>query len=316
MAKQSELREFLKSRRARLTPPDVGLPWHADGRRVAGLRREEIAVLAGVSADYYTRLEQGRARNVSDQVLDAVAAALKLDEVERRHLFDLVRTNTGRPSRAPVPSRSSGVAPLLRARPALLALLASLDPTPAVLHGPRLEVAGINRMGKILLDDFDSMPTAQRNMARWMFLNPRAREVYPDWEEIAEQTVAILRVTAGRDATDPALSSLVGELSTRSDEFARYWANYRVFQHTYGTKRFRHPAVGDMTLSYETLHPAADSDLYVTLYAAAHGSTSEEKLRILSSWSVTPTDSTAGAGGGGDGGRGTPTHADRSDDHR
>lgn len=287
MAHHGELREFLRSRRARLTPPDVGLPWHVDGRKVAGLRREEIAVLAGVSVDYYTRLEQGRARNVSDQVLDAVAAALKLDDLERRHLFDLVRT----PGRAAGPSasrRAAGAVQGLKARPALHALLRSLDPTPAVLHGPRLEVAGINRMGRVLLDDFDSLPAAQRNMAHWMFLNPKAREVYPDWEEIAEQMVAILRVTAGRDAKDPVLAALVGELSTRSDAFARYWANYRVFQHTFGTKRFRHPAVGEMTLSYETLHPAADSGLYLTVYTAAEGSPSEEKLRILSSWSATP----------------------------
>ncbi|MEI5011075.1 helix-turn-helix transcriptional regulator [Streptomyces sp. PmtA] len=297
MADHTELRDFLTSRRARLTPPEVGLPWHTDGRRVAGLRREEIAVLAGVSVDYYTRLEQGRARNVSDQVLDAVAAALRLDDLERRHLFDLVRT-TGRTSGPSSPPPAAAAVPRLRARPGLHALLRSLDPTPAVLHGPRLEVVAINRMGRVLLDDFDALPVAERNTARWMFLDPKAREVYPDWEEIAEQTVAILRVTAGRDTRDPALSALVGELSTRSDEFARYWANYRVFQHTYGSKRFRHPAVGEMTLSYETLHPAADSEVYLTVYTAAEGSPSEERLRILSSWSATPADSPAGPAGG------------------
>ncbi|MGW4934158.1 helix-turn-helix transcriptional regulator [Streptomyces sp. NPDC004166] len=294
MAEHTELREFLRSRRARLTPPDVGLPWNVDGRRVAGLRREEIAVLAGVSVDYYTRLEQGRARNVSDQVLAAVAAALRLDGLERQHLFDLVRADAGRPDRtaAAPPARAP------RARSGLHELLRSLDPTPAVLHGPRLEVVGVNRMGKVLLDDFEAMPAAERNMARWMFLDPRAREVYPDWGEIAEQTVAILRVAAGRSTSDPALASLVGELSTRSEEFARYWANYRVFQHTHGTKRFRHPAVGDMTLRYETLHTPTEADLYLTLYLAAAGSPSEEKLHILSSWAAAPA--TRSATGGGD----------------
>ncbi|MFE1849547.1 helix-turn-helix transcriptional regulator [Streptomyces sp. NPDC059489] len=294
MAEHTELREFLRSRRARLTPPDVGLPWNMDGRRVAGLRREEIAVLAGVSVDYYTRLEQGRAHNVSDQVLAAVAAALRLDGLEQQHLFDLVRADAGRPDRtaAAPPARAP------RVRSGLHELLRSLDPTPAVLHGPRLEVVGVNRMGKVLLDDFEAMPAAERNMARWMFLDPRAREVYPDWGEIAEQTVAILRVAAGRSTSDPALASLVGELSTRSEEFARYWANYRVFQHTHGTKRFRHPAVGDMTLRYETLHTPTEADLYLTLYLAAAGSPSEEKLHILSSWAAAPA--TRSATGGGD----------------
>jgi transcriptional regulator with XRE-family HTH domain len=274
----SELGEFLRSRRARLTPPDVGLPWRSGSRRVSGLRREEIALLAGVSVDYYTRLEQGRARNVSGQVLSAVADALRLDQIERQHLVDLVK-----PSAAPGPS---GFRPP-RARAAIRMMLDALDPVPAVVHGPRLEVVAINRMGKILIDDFDAMPAADRNMAKWMFLNPKAREVYPDWPEIAAQMVAILRAAAAPDAADPSLTNVVGELSTRSEEFARFWADYRVYKHTHGTKRFHHDAVGEMTINYESLIPAADPDLSLIVYTAATGSPSEEKLKLLSSWAVT-----------------------------
>jgi transcriptional regulator with XRE-family HTH domain len=276
MTQPDELREFLRSRRARLTPADTGLPVRESGRRVAGLRREELAMLAGVSVDYYTRLEQGRAHNVSEQVLSAVAEALRLDDLERRHLFDLVKPV--KPGTSAAPARPP------RARPAVRAMLHALDPVPAVLHGPRLEVVAINRMGKILIDDFDAMPAAERNMARWMFLNPKARTVYPDWAEIAEQMVAILRVTAGKDAQDPALTALVGELTTRSDEFARFWADYRVFQHTHGTKDFHHDAVGTMTINYESLVPPTDPELSLIIYTAAKGSPSEEKLAILASW--------------------------------
>ncbi|MBE8516059.1 helix-turn-helix domain-containing protein [Amycolatopsis sp. H6(2020)] len=276
MTQPDELREFLRSRRARLAPGDTGLPLREGGRRVAGLRREELAMLAGVSVDYYTRLEQGRARNVSEQVLSAVAAALRLDDLERRHLFDLVKPV--KPATDAAPARPP------RARPAVRAMLHALDPVPAVLHGPRLEVVAINRMGKILIDDFDAMPPAERNMVRWMFLDPKARTVYPDWAEIAEQMVAILRVAAGKDARDPALTALVGELTTRSEEFARFWSDYRVFQHTHGTKSFHHDAVGTMTINYETLVPPTDPDLSLIIYTAPAGSPSEEKLKILASW--------------------------------
>ncbi|TCN39715.1 helix-turn-helix protein [Kribbella orskensis] len=269
----NELGEFLRSRRARLTPPEVGLPWRSGSRSVSGLRREEIALVAGVSADYYTRLEQGRARNVSAQVLTAVADALRLDQLERQHLTDLVKP-TGRPDQPRPP----------KARPAIRMMLDALDPVPAVVHGPRLEVLAINRMGKVLIDDFDAMPAAERNMARWMFLNPKAREVYPDWPEIAAQMVAILRAAARPDASDPLLAALVGDLTTRSDEFARFWADYKVFKHTHGTKTFHHEAVGDLRINYESLVPAADPDLSLIIYSAATGSPSEEKLKLLSSW--------------------------------
>ena len=280
MHRGAELRDFLRSRRARLTPSDLGLAWPSGGRRVRGLRREEVALAAGVSADYYTRLEQGRARNVSDQVLDAVARALRLDDLERRHLFALTRPTEG--ARRTAPEQPP------KARAALRAMLDSLDPTPAIIHGPRLEVLGINRMGKVLLDDFEAMPLRERNMARWTFLNPQARQVYREWDVVAPQMVAILRLAAGRHAEDPALADLVAELTARSDQFARWWADHPVFQHTHGTKLFHHELVGPMTINYQSLALSADPGQSLIIYTADTGSPSEEKLRLLSSWASGP----------------------------
>ena len=269
-SREDELREFLRSRRARLAPADVGLAGARNGRRVVGLRREELAMLAGVSPDYYARLEQGRAKNVSGQVLAAVADALRLDALERDHLIALVKpVTTGADERG------------LRVRPALRQMVAALDPVPAVLHGPRLEVLAVNRAAARLIDDFEAMPASDRNMVRWMFLEPKARRVYPDWSEVAAQMVAILRVTTGRDVADRGLAELVDELSTRSAEFARCWADQRLFQHTHGPKRFRHDSVGDMTLNYETIQLAADPRLALIVYTADAGSPSEARLREL-----------------------------------
>jgi transcriptional regulator with XRE-family HTH domain len=267
-ARQDELSEFLKSRRARLTPADVGLPVARNGRRVAGLRREELAMLAGVSPDYYARLEQGRAANVSDQVLDAVADALRLDHLERRHLADLVK-----------PPKTAGGP--LRVRPALRAMVHALHPVPAVLHGPRLEVLAINRAARLLIHDFEAMPAHDRNMVRWMFLDPNARRVYPDWAEIAEQMVAILRLAGGRDAGDVCLVDLVEDLSQASQDFARFWSDRSVYQHTNGPKRFHHDATGTFTVNYETMHLPTDEGLSLILYTADPGSPSESKLRDL-----------------------------------
>ncbi|TQR85599.1 helix-turn-helix domain-containing protein [Mycobacterium hodleri] len=263
-----ELGEFLRSRRARLTPAEVGLTPSRNGRRVAGLRREELALLAGVSPDYYARLEQGRATNVSAQVLDAVSAALRLDALERSHLAALMR-----------PAETTPEVP--RVRPALRAMVAALDPIPAVLHGPRLEVVAINDAAATLIDDFAAMPLPERNMVRWMFLNPAARTRYPDWADVAAQMVAILRVAGGRDAADPHLSRLVDELSSLSREFRKCWATRELFEHTYGPKRFHHETVGTMTLNYETMHLPADQGLSLILYTAAAGSPSEAKLQEL-----------------------------------
>ena len=271
MTQPNELGEFLRSRRSRLSPIEVGLHG-GTARRVTGLRREELAVLAGVSADYYARLEQGRARNISDSVLSAVADALRLDDLERRHLTELVR---------PARSVSSATSKPLRVRAALRAMIHALDPTPAVLHGPRMEVLAINRAGAALLDDFEAMPPAERNMVHWMFLNAKARAVYPDWSDIAAQLVAILRLAAGRDAGDQLLAALIDEITAQSDEFATYWSDHRVSQHTHGPKRFEIESVGALTLNYEALIPPSDPELRVIIYTAEVGSPSDERLREL-----------------------------------
>jgi transcriptional regulator with XRE-family HTH domain len=267
--RQDELREFLRSRRARLSPADVGLPANGSGRRVAGLRREELAMLAGVSADYYARLEQGRATNVSDQVLTAVADALHLDDVERGYFTTLVKG-----------PEAPSTPPTVRVRPALRSMINALGPVPALLHGPLLEVLAVNRAASLLIDDFDAMPTADRNLAKWMFLNPKARDVYADWDEIAAQMVAAVRAAGARDG-GPRLAELCAELGRRSADFARFWAEHRVFRYTHGPKRFRHPSVGIMTLNYETLELPDDAGLTLTLYSADVGSPSEAKLHEL-----------------------------------
>lgn len=226
-------------------------------------------MLAGVSADYYARLEQGRATNVSEQVLEAVADALRLDALERRHLTTLVRGPA-----EPSPAES------VRVRPALRSTINALGLVPAIVHGPWYEVLALNSAAAALLDDFDAMPTAERNMVRWMFLNPKARDVYVDWGEIAAQMVAVIRAAGARD-TGGGLAAMCDELSSRSPEFATFWADHRVFQHTYGPKRFRHQAVGTMTLNYETMHLPADPGLSLILYTADAGSPSEAKLHEL-----------------------------------
>ena len=276
-----ELRDFLTSRRASLTPEEVGLPPSHSHRRVKGLRREEVAILAGVSVDYYVKLEQGRVGNISEQVLVSIETALRLDELERKHLRSLLNADSVHTPRP---------APTVKARHAALAMINALDPVPAVIHGPHLEVLGINRAAKTLLDDFDAMPIRDRNMARWMFLNPRAKQVYLDWADVAAQVVAILRAAAVAGVCNDRYVQLVGELSVASPEFARFWADYQLFEHTHGSKRFYHEAVGEMRLNYEALPLPGDGGQTVIVYTADKGSPSEEKLALLSSWSVTPRE--------------------------
>ena len=271
MSTRKEMAEFLQTRRARLQPEDVGIRPHPGPRRVPGLRREELAQLAGVSVDYYVRLEQGRSGNVSASVLEAVARALRLDDVERAHLFDLAKPKrTVR--RSPRPQR---------VRPELNRLLDSLDHLPAFILGRRMDVLACNRLARALICDFDAVPREERNMARYMFLDEEARERYVDWESCARDTVGILRMDAGRHACDPQLNALVGELSVRSEEFSRWWAEHDVRERTHGTKRYRHPLVGDVTVEYETLRLADDSDQSLVIYTAEPGSPSETALQLL-----------------------------------
>lgn len=280
MDQRTELSEFLRSRRARLSPEDVGLTPHGGRRRVPGLRREELAQLAGVSVAYYTRLEQGRGQNVSSSVLDAIADALSLSRAERDHLNHLVR-----PCRTRKPQVRAQ-----RVRPAVQQLIDSMD-VPAYVVGRRLDVIAWNRMACALLGDYAAVPAHQRNMAWQIFLDPATRELYVEWERKAADIVAFLRLDAGRCPDDPLLTALVGELSVKSQEFRELWATHDVQDKGFGVKRLHHPVVGPLTLAYETLVLPADAGQQLITYHAEPGSASAESLRLLASWSLGTADS-------------------------
>ncbi|RKT19623.1 helix-turn-helix protein [Streptomyces sp. 1114.5] len=279
MDQRTELSEFLRSRRARLRPEDVGLPDTTTRRRVPGLRREELAQLAGVSTAYYTRLEQGHGENVSTAVLDAIARVLRLTAAERDHLGRLTKPARRRPGRA--------ATRVQRIRPELQQLLDAMEGVPAYVLGRRLDIIAWNRLGTALLGDFAVMPPEQRNMAWHLFLDPGAQELYVDWEGKASDVVGMLRLDAGRDPDDPRLASLIGELSLKSAEFRRLWAAHGIQDKGHGTKRLHHPVVGRLSLQYETLRPAGDADQVLVTYHAEPGSTSAESLRLLASWAAT-----------------------------
>lgn len=282
MDHNAELKEFLRTRRARLRVDDVEIGGTSRVRRVPGLRREEVAQLAGVSVDYYSRLEQGRHLNVSDEVLDAVARALRLDEVERSYLFQIARTNTRRARRRP--------APVQRVRPGIRRVLETLDDvTPAFVFGRRMDVLAANRLARALIGDFEALPPRERNLLRFTFLDESARELYTDWEEVARDNVAILRLDAGRHPDDPLLTELVGELAVKSEEFRRWWADHNVRERTHGIKRYHHPLVGDLTVNYESVAVLGDPDQTLCIYTAEPGSPSETALRLLANWTGTPS---------------------------
>ncbi|WP_078660976.1 helix-turn-helix transcriptional regulator [Streptomyces sp. NRRL B-24484] len=278
MSTATGLNEFLRSRRARLRPQDVALPEYGGARRVAGLRREEIAQLAGVSVDYYTRMEQGRVPNPSAGVLDSLARALRLDEDETRHLHQLAR-----PRRRTAPA--SGAAPQL-VRPMLRRLLDGLDDFPALVMGRRMDVLAWNPAALALLGDYGALDPAERNIARITFLAPSSRDLFADWADCARENVAYLHLEAGRHPDDPVLARMIGELSMRSADFRRMWAEHPVRDKTSGTKRFHHPLVGEVELAYETLRAADDPDQALITYAAEPGSASEDALRMLLAWSA------------------------------
>lgn len=291
MADSESVREFLISRRARIDPDSVGLPQSAVTRRGPGLRREEVAVLAGVSVDYYARLEQGRVGNVSEQVLVAIENALRLDDLERAHLRALVAPKATRP-RTPRPEK-------VRVRPGLRALIEAMDPTPAFVQGPRMEVLAWNRAAAVLITDFAKLPGQDRNLLRWLLLDPVARVRYPQWEEVVAPTVAALRNARDPRIPDPTLERLVGELSVASPDFARMWADYRLFKHGHGKKQIFHPEVGAIMVNFETLDIDGSDGQFISAYTTDVGSPSEERLRLLLSWNASGTDaatSTATAG--------------------
>jgi transcriptional regulator with XRE-family HTH domain len=280
MGNTEEIREFLTTRRAKVTPERAGLPTFGRHRRVSGLRREEVALVAGISVEYYTRLERGNARGVSDEVLDAVSRALQLDEAERAHLLDLVRTGNEERAlrRAAAPQR---------VRPSVQRVVDAMSDIAAFVHNGRLDILYANALAAALHSELERDPIRPPNSARFLFLDPRARTFYADWEKVAHDVVAALHGEAGRNPYDRALSDLVGLLSTRSDEFRVRWASHDVRFHRSGTKRFHHPLVGDLTLAYESLELPADAGLTMVTYSAEPGSSSETALRELRNWSDT-----------------------------
>jgi transcriptional regulator with XRE-family HTH domain len=282
MDHNAELKEFLRTRRARLSVDELGLGDTGRVRRVPGLRREEVAQLAGVSVDYYSRLEQGRHLNVSDEVLDAVARALRLDAVERSYLFEIARVGPRR-TRRRAPAR------VQRVRPGVRRLLETIDDvSPAFVFGRRTDVLAGNRLARALITDFETLRPRDRNLARHMFLDESVRDLYVDWEEVARDTVGILRLDAGRHPDDPLLAELVGELSLKSQEFRRWWADHNVRERSHGTKRYHHPLVGDVTVDYECITLHGDADQFLCVYTTEAGSPSETALRLLANWSVNP----------------------------
>jgi transcriptional regulator with XRE-family HTH domain len=277
---RNEIRDFLVSRRARITPEQAGLTAYGANRRVPGLRREEAAMLAGISVEYYTRLERGSARGVSGDVLEGLARALQLDDAERTHLFDLVRAASARrPPRRP--SRE-------RVRPTVQRILDAIGDLPAYVRNERLDVLSANRLGAALYSELFADPARPVNIARFVFLNPRATDFFCDWGAIANDAVAILRTEAGRDPYDRRLTDLVGELSTRSEEFRVRWAAHNVKLHCNYVKTLHHPIVGDLTVSYESMQLSADPGQRILIYTAEPNSPSQDALNLLSSWSATP----------------------------
>jgi transcriptional regulator with XRE-family HTH domain len=278
---RSEIREFLTSRRANVKPEEAGLPWYGDNRRVPGLRREEVALLAGVSFAYYTRLERGNLNGVSQTVLDALARALQLDDAERAHLFDLARAaHPTMPARRHPPKH--GV------RPSVQRILDAMTAAPAFVRNGRGDILATNQLGYALYSELYKHPARPVNTARFVFLDPRAADFFVDWDRVATEVVAVLRSEAGRDPYDRGLSELVGELSLQSEQFRTRWAAHNVRFHDKGTKHFHHPIVGDLTLTFETMQLTADTGLTMAVYTAEPGSKSEEALNLLASWTATP----------------------------
>jgi MmyB-like transcription regulator ligand binding domain/Helix-turn-helix domain len=284
MDNSSEVRDFLTTRRERLTPDQAGIPLYGGRRRVKGLRREEVAMLAGMSTDYYTRLERGNLAGVSQSVLEALARALQLDEAERAHLLDLAAT-------ANAPGRPSSAGPRRRTPPrgvvreGVQRILDSFT-GPAYARNVRMDVVATNQLARALFADIYGQGGTGFNLARYLFLDPRSRDFYVQWETVARDMVAAMRIEAGRNPHDRALSDLVGELSTRSEEFATWWAAHNVKIHTTATKTLHHPIVGELELTGEALLPPGDPGLVLITYTVEPSSASEQALNFLASWSA------------------------------
>jgi transcriptional regulator with XRE-family HTH domain len=286
---RAELSEFLRTRRARPKPEDVGLPEFGRHRRVPGLRREELAQLAGMSVAYYTRLEQGNGRNVSAEVLDSIARALRLSDAEHAHL-----THLAKPKQKKKPAARSQ-----QVRGTLRTLLDAMDGVPAIVVGRRSDILAWNRMAAAVFGDLSELPAQERNWARLVFLRPEYRDLIVDWEQKAIDIVCQLRMDAGSHPDDPRLSALVGELSVKSEEFRRLWATHDVKEKCHGIQRLRHPLVGELDLRLESFHLADDHEQMLVTYHAEPGSPSAEALRLLASWGADATRAGTGTSSAG-----------------
>ncbi len=289
MDTQGALSEFLTTRRAKLTPADIGLPDFGGRRRVPGLRREEVALVAGMSAEYYKRLERGNAAGVSEAVIDGVSRALQLDDAEHAHLHDLIRAaNAGahpRPRRSP--TRRSSLTP------ALQQTIDAMSTVPVFVQNGRLDAVATNQLGRALFSEMlEGGDGASANAARFIFLDPRAQTFYREWDAQTRQIVAVLRAEAGRSPYDRQLSDLVGELSTRSDLFRKLWGAHDVREHRTGLKKVRHPVVGDLDLDFQAMDLASDRGLQMIVFSAEPGSATHERMQLLANWVTTDSAST------------------------
>jgi transcriptional regulator with XRE-family HTH domain len=277
---RSEIRQFLSTRRARITPDQAGLPAYGGNRRVKGLRREEVAMLAGVSVDYYVRMERGSLAGASESVLDALANALKLDEAERTHLFTLAReSGAGATRRTRTPAQ--------RVRPAIQQVLEAMTDAPAWVRNGRHDILAMNQLARALYSPVLADPRRPANTTRFVYLQPeQAREFFVDFDRIANDAAAMLRLEAGRNPHDKALIELVGELSTRSELFRQRWASHDVQFHRSGQKRLRHPIVGQLDLDFESMELPSEPGLTLNVYTAAAGTPTEDALRVLASWAA------------------------------
>jgi transcriptional regulator with XRE-family HTH domain len=281
MDNRAQVREFLVSRRERISPAQAGLPaYGGSNRRVKGLRREEVALLAGVSIDYYIRMERGNLTGASEAVLDGIASALQLDEAERAHLFDLARAAQPAPPRQRR-SKSSGVTDVIQQ------ILDAITDAPAWVRNPRHDMLAANRLARALYAPVLADPRRPANNARFIYLDPAAREFFADWDRAADDIAAMLRSEAGSNPRDKQLVELIGELSTRSEEFRRRWAAHNVRFHRTGHKRIHHPVVGDLDLDFEAMEFPAHPGLTLLAYTAPAGTPTADSLRMLASWAAT-----------------------------
>ncbi|RLP74774.1 XRE family transcriptional regulator [Mycetocola tolaasinivorans] len=278
MNTSTNLAEFLRAARARVQPQDVGLGFGSTAaRRVPGLRRDEVALLAGMSVDYYTRMEQGRIKHASDAIVNGLCKALRLNATERSYLFSLFSPATT--GRQPQAARATKVRPIVRQ------MLDQMDNAAAFVLGVGMEVLAMNDLAKKLMPDFTAETGLARSLARWTFLAPEARTYFREWDVVAADMTAILRRDSSRHPNDRALNELIGELTVKSEAFQQWWPQHMVYECSFGTKKIAHPLVGSLDIEYETFPVPEDPDQQLFIYMAKKGSPTDDALRILGNWS-------------------------------